>query len=261
MAGEVPLSGGGRTAVARSGDVVHRETGPWARSVHALLRHFESVGFAGAPQIVGTGFDAQGRETLTFIEGSSPHPYAWSDEAMPRLGALLRAAHDAARSFVPPPDAIWRDWFGRTLGDGERIVGHCDTGQWNVIARDGQPVALIDWEQAGPVDPLVDLAQTCWLNAHLFDDDIAERLGLPSAADRAQKLRLLLDGYGLPRERRLAIVPLMIELATHAADAEASEAGVTPDTIDPTPLWAIAWRARSAAWMLRHRRLLENAMV
>jgi len=29
------------------------------------------------------------------------------------------------------------------------------------------PVALIDWEFAGPAEPLVELAQTCWLNAKL----------------------------------------------------------------------------------------------
>jgi len=31
-------------------------------------------------------------------------------------------------------------------------------------------VALIDGELAGPVDPLVELAQACWLNAKLDDD-------------------------------------------------------------------------------------------
>ena len=50
------LTGGGRTAVSRIGDVVHRQTGPWAKSVHALLRHLEAEGFTGAPQgPVGTG--------------------------------------------------------------------------------------------------------------------------------------------------------------------------------------------------------------
>jgi hypothetical protein len=34
---------------------------------------------------------------------------------------------------------------------------------------------------------------------------------------------------------------------------------VTPDQGDTTALWAIAWRARSAAWMIRHRHLLEDA--
>lgn len=65
---------GGRTNVWRKGQVVVRETGPWASSVHALLNHLESVGFAGAPRVVGSGFDSEGRELLTYIEGNSAHP-------------------------------------------------------------------------------------------------------------------------------------------------------------------------------------------
>jgi thiamine kinase-like enzyme len=60
-------------------------------------------------------------------------------------------------------------------------MGHCDVAPWNIVARAGMPVALIDWEFAGPVDPLVELAQACWLNAKLHDDIVAEREGLPLA--------------------------------------------------------------------------------
>jgi hypothetical protein len=41
----------------------------------------------------------------------------------------------------------------------------------------------------------------------------------------------------------------------------AIQAGVTPQVGDCAALWAIAWRARSAAWMARHRSLLENALT
>lgn len=43
--------------------------------------------------------------------------------------------------------------------------------------------------------------------------------------------------------------------------AEAVKARVTPDSADAAPLWALAWRSRSAAWMIRHRGLLENAIT
>src|SRR5206468_6807891 len=62
----VALTGGGQSAVHRQGDVVIRDAGPWTPAVHALLRHLEEAGFAGAPRLVGTGLDAGGRETLTF---------------------------------------------------------------------------------------------------------------------------------------------------------------------------------------------------
>lgn len=54
----------------------------------------------------------------------------------------------------------------------------------------------------------------------------------------------------------------MIELAVHAARAEAVEARVTAGSMEAVDsngypvLWAITWRARSASWLLRHRSLL-----
>jgi hypothetical protein len=258
---EEVLAGGGRNAVVRIGDIVHRQTGPWATSVHALLRHLEAQGFAGAPRLVGTGFDSLGRETLSYVEGATPGNYKWGDEAMFAVGALLRAGHDALASFVPPADAVWRDWFGRELGGATRIIGHCDTGPWNIIAREGMPVAFIDWEEAGPVDPLIELAQTCWLNAQLYDDDIAERDGLAPAAERARHMRSIVEGYALARNQRDGLVETIIAFAVHAAANEARINGVTPEGLDVTPLWAVAWRTRSASWMLHHRAILEAALI
>lgn len=50
----------------------------------------------------------------------------------------------------------------------------------------------------------------------------------------------------------------MIRLALHDTANEAIEARIVPDSTDPTPLWALAWRARSAAWMDRNRALLSR---
>lgn len=175
------------------------------------------------------------------------------------MGALVRRFHKASTSFEPPKDAVWRDWFGRDLGDGARIIGHCDTGPWNIIAREGRAVALIDWEEAGPVDPLVELAQTCWLNAQLYDDDIAERDGLGDAAARGRDLRAIVEGYGLAQAERGVLVELMIAFAIHAAANEARLNDATPGKPENV-LGAVAWRTRSASWMLSHRSLLENAL-
>jgi hypothetical protein len=150
--------------------------------VHALLRHLEDVGFGAAPPLVGSGLDADGREVLTFIDGEFTQPGPWSLDAAAAAGRLLRDLHRATRSFRPPPDAVWFPWPGRDLGRPVKVIGHCDVAPWNIVARDGLPVALIDWETAGPVDPLVELAQLAWLNAKLHDDIVARREHLPPLA-------------------------------------------------------------------------------
>lgn len=258
--GEV-LAGGGRNLVIRRGDVVHRQTGAWASSVHALLHHLEQVGFEGAPRVVGSGFDAEGMETLSFIEGEGIHPAPWPEVAFPVLGEMLRKLHDVTASFVPPETAVWRDWFGRALGGANSVIGHCDLGPWNILMRDGVPFALIDWEDAGPVDPMVELAQLCWLNAQLCDDDVGAMVGLAAPEVRARQVRIMLDAYGLAREARKGFVDRMIEMAIADAANEVIEAKVTPQSTDVTPLWAVTWRTRSAAWMFRHRMILENALA
>ena len=260
VGGEERLSGGGRTAVVRRGTVVHRRSGPWSGSVLQLLRHLQAVGFAGAPRVVGAGFDGLGRETVSFLDGWTAHPRAWPPDRLPEIGVLLRRLHEATRWYAPAPDARWQPWFGRRLGTGPSIIGHCDVAPWNLLARDDAGMALIDWETAGPVDPLVELAQACWLNAQLHDDDVAAVNGLAAPAERAGHVRLIADGYELDRDGRRMLVDLMIELAIQDAADQARQAGVTPTATDPAPLWAITWRTRSAAWMFTHRRTLEHAL-
>jgi hypothetical protein len=177
----IRLAGGGRTAVHRRGSVVIRAAGPWTPAVHALLRHLQEKGFAAAPRLAGPGLDQDGRELLTFIDGEFTQPGPWSLAGAAALGALLRDLHQATRTFRPPAAAVWFPWHGRDLGGPHKIIGHCDVAPWNIVARDGRPVALIDGETAGPVDPLVELAQLCWLNAKLHDDTVAQREHLPPA--------------------------------------------------------------------------------
>lgn len=258
---EVPLLGGGRTPVHRRGQVVLRGAGPWTATVHTLLRHLEDAGFRGAPRVVGSGFDERGRETLSYIPGEFTQPGPWSLEGAAGVGRLLRELHDATVSYRPPPGAVWRPWFGRALGGPERIIGHCDVAPWNIVARDGLPVALIDWDVAGPVDPLVDLAQACWLNAKLHDEQVAALEGLPPIDERARQLRAIVDAYGLTAVQRRGFLDLIVEFAVHDTAEQAIEVNVQPDSPGPGPLWGLAWRARSAAWMLRNRRTLENALA
>ncbi|MFI5938611.1 hypothetical protein [Actinoplanes sp. NPDC051494] len=92
---EEALPGGNTTGAARIGDVVHKPASPWTATVHALLRHLESAGFAGAPRALG--FDEQGRETLTHrrgetIGGRVPWPgRAFDDHVLVQVGRWLRA--------------------------------------------------------------------------------------------------------------------------------------------------------------------------
>jgi hypothetical protein len=157
---EAALTGGGLTAeVVRIGDTVHRSAGPSTEAVHALLRHLETKGFDGAPRALG--FDDRGREILTYIEGTAGGEVDWppelrTDAGLAAVVRLLGAFHLAVADFIPP---VGSELLGGapSLAPGE-IICHNDPGPWNLIWRDGQPVALIDWDFAGPHNPLDDVS-------------------------------------------------------------------------------------------------------
>ena len=222
----------GSTAVYREGQVLVKETGYWAPAVHSLLRHLAAVGFTAAPRVLGSGFDAAGRETLTFIEGEFTHPGPWSLEGAAAIGRLLSELHMAVAAYRPPSGARWQPWFARTLGDAPTLISHCDVAPWNIVARHGLPVALIDWEFAGPVDPLTELAQACWLNAKLHDDIVAEREGLPPLEERARQLRAMVDAYGLTARQRSGFVERIIDFVVYDTAEQADEAEIIATTTE-----------------------------
>lgn len=259
------LGGGWQTEVHRRGKTVLRTTGPQSQTVIRLLHHLADKRFDAAPAPIGTGFANDGREHLTFIEGASPQPLAWSDEAAWHIGDLLRQLHSATSDFDPGPVSVWAPWFARSLSGTHPVIGHGDLGPWNIIARDGLPVAFIDWDNAGPVDAAWELAQVTWLNAQLHDDDVAALNELPPAAARIQQARVILDGYGLPKSEREGFVDKMIEFAILTARDEAVIHSVGPDTTSPAAdgfptLWGITWRTRAAAWMIDHRQAIDATL-
>jgi hypothetical protein len=265
VAFEEPLAGGWQSGATKQGRMVLRRSGPQSRTVLDLLRHMRAGGVDFVPEPIGAGFAADGREQLTFIDGASVHPRAWSDEAVWRIGAMLRTVHDSTSGFDAGPEPVWRESFARSLAGGRTVCGHGDLGPWNILARDGEPVAIIDWDDAGPIGHVWDLANMVWLNAHLHDDDVVALHGLPSATDRVRQARLILDGYRLAAGDRIGFVARMIEFAVRSAREEAVVCDVGPTTHSPAEngfpiLWAVTWRVRAAAWMLDHRTELEAAL-
>lgn len=259
------LDGGWQRVVHRVGGLVYRSPGPQSHTIVRLLDHLHASGFEAAPRPVDGGFAPDGRERFEYIEGESPQPLAWTDEAVWRIGEMLRQVHEIGATFDPGPDPRWRPWFARSLPGARPVLGHGDLGPWNILARDGLPVAFIDWDNAGPVDALWELAQVGWLNAQLHDEDVAAQNGLAPPADRIRQLVILLDGYGLERSARPPLADMLVEFAIRSGRDEAVAAGVEPGTPSPDGsgfplLWAVTWRTRAAAWMLDHRAELRSAL-
>ena len=214
---EIPLLGGDVTeGVVRVGDTVRRTPGPGADYVHALLDHLEAKGFEGAPRYLGV--DARGREVLTFVEGEvagRPHPEWVADERrLVSLGRLLRAYDDAARDFVPPPDVEPAPGLPELPGlppaptADPDIIAHLDITPENVVFRDGEAHALIDFDFVRPGTRVDELYNAMLWWAPLNEPaDVDPALG---TVDPFRRSRLLADAYGMSDQDRTRLVEVAI---------------------------------------------------
>jgi hypothetical protein len=206
---EQQLVGGVANAgsVVRVGEHVLRPSNLHSASIHRFLSALRERGFQGASSPVG--IDDDGRERLLFIEGDVPVPpypqWAQSDAALASIASLLRAMHDASRTFDPSG----LGWSAEMADpDGGTIVCHNDVCLENVVFRDGVAVGLLDFDFAAPGRPVYDVAQFARMCVPIDDDLNAARLGW-QPADLPARLRLVADAYGLDRDSRTQLLEVL----------------------------------------------------
>ena len=157
MADEELLTGGNTTVVTRVGDTVRRPIGPWTPAVHDLLRHLASVGFAGAPRVLG--IDEADREVLGYVPGdvgtlSIERPLAaWfrSAEACWAVGRWIRDFQSAQAGFVAEATKPWRRAPGEALTPG-RVIVHHDVSPYNTVRRPDGSLVERDYARAARAD-------------------------------------------------------------------------------------------------------------
>jgi phosphotransferase family enzyme len=267
---EVPLAGGDVTeGVVRVGDTVRRPRGPWSDSVAAYLLHLEQVGFESAPRYLGV--DAQGRDVLDFVDGDVPgqpvvEPWAGTAPALVGVARLLRRLHDASASFDAPDDAVW---FGEDMPvelpadvpeePARDVVSHFDVTPQNVVFRNGEPVALIDFDLTRPGAKVRDVVNTAVYWVQLVP--ARDRHPAFADCDVPSRLAAFVDAYGLEPDARARFCDVAIGGATrswHTMQANAVQRGGG---------WARMWDEgvgelilRRRAWLTENRAMLEAAL-
>ncbi|KRA99167.1 hypothetical protein ASD83_01140 [Devosia sp. Root685] len=146
---EVALHGGLVNGVVRVGNTVRRRHSGDFSVQHALLAHLAAKGFGAAPRFLG--YDEQGREMLTYLEGHVPVGEGnFTDSQLAAAARLLRAFHDATVDFP------------LVLAGGHEVVCHNDWTPTNTVMTDGVPTGMIDFDTARPGLRLWDLTYSVW---------------------------------------------------------------------------------------------------
>jgi Ser/Thr protein kinase RdoA (MazF antagonist) len=250
---------GASGALRREGDRVIRPTGPWSASVHQLLLHLEARGFDAAPRLLDVS--AQGHEELTFIDGTVGHdpllPALRSDAALVQAMQLLRRYHDATVEFVHRGSAHWQ--LAQPDDLPLEVICHNDFAPYNCVFRDGLPIAMVDFDMAGPGSRVWDVAYTVYRFVPLCCPVNLRLLGWKNEMNTVPRLRLALSAYGLANGhkvidiliRRLA---LLRDWTVRASEAETAHARrITEDA-------HVAFYNRDLAWLVANRAGLQGAL-
>ncbi|WP_406319543.1 phosphotransferase [Streptosporangium sp. NBC_01639] len=266
---EIALIGGDVTeGVVRVGNTVRRPVGFNAPLVHALLRHLEAVGFAGAPRFLG--IDAAGREVLTFITGEvagRPRPAWIADEArLASVGRLVRAYDDAVAGFVlpagvrPASGLVEQPDMPPAPPYPAELVGHMDFTPDNIVFQDGKAAALIDFDLAKPASR-VDEVYNAMLHWAPLGDPV-DAAPLLQDVDVPRRCRILADAYEMPdtdRSRLVEVAVLRSRRAWFSMKQIAEEQGGG---------WARMWQEgigdqikRREAWLERNGAAIETALT
>lgn len=199
---EQELAGGNVSSVVRVGDFVHRPVNSWSLAVHELLLHLESSGFDGAPRF--RGFDSKGREILSFIKGEVGNdplkPYMWSEAVLIEMAYLLRRYHDSTVDFAKRQSLDnWQIVYPEPHYP--EVICHNDVAPYNTVFVGERPVALIDFDTAGPGPRIWDIAYALYRFVPLsrFNPDHEGEL-VPYDSrlhreERAARIRLFCEAY------------------------------------------------------------------
>ncbi|RYV51195.1 phosphotransferase [Pengzhenrongella frigida] len=212
---EVPLPGGDVTdGVVRVGDTVRRPIGPHSRLVHDVLTHLDQVGFAGSPRFLG--LDAKGREVLTFVAGEvagRPWPAWVADERRIVSVARLVRSYDDAVVTLPIPESGADPQFAAPAGTPPSVagraelLGHMDVTPENVVFRDAEAVALIDFDLVRPATRAEEVGNVLQWWAPLMP--IEDREPVLRDVDPIARAMVIVDAYGLSDADRDLLVPVM----------------------------------------------------
>ncbi|MGO2721364.1 MAG: phosphotransferase enzyme family protein [Brachybacterium tyrofermentans] len=172
------------------GTTVRRPRKPWTPTIHALLEHLGAQGLP-VPRPLGLDDRFEYVSLVPGLAGDDAWPDGLSPDAARSLGRLLRAVHEATRTWIPPADAVWS-----VPSTPSTPICHGDPKPGNVAWRDGIAVGLFDWDAARPGDPVEDLAYALlWAVPVDVDPDDAP-LSPAEAELRRARARALLEGYG-----------------------------------------------------------------
>jgi len=147
------------------------------------------------------GFDAQGREILTYLPGMVGHAplpdNLRADEVLVSAARLLRRLHDATADVAQ----AWLTGWQAAVRAPVEVICHGDFAPYNCVFEDGKLVGVIDFDHAHPGSRAWDLAYALYRFVPLMDPSNPDGFG--TSAEQGRRARLFCEAYGLETRAQL----------------------------------------------------------
>lgn len=204
MDSDEELTGGNADGEVRKVDgTVRKRWSASTPSVHAFVHALRDRG-VDTPEPLGR--DDRGRQVVEFVPGAlALGAERLTHAELRRVGAMVRAIHDAAAEFAPDAEGVWETAIPAPGAD---LICHNDLAPWNLLV--GDRWVFIDWDAAAPSTRLWDLAYAAQAFTLSRTDD--------SPALAAADLRAFVDGYGADDDLRALLPDAMRERAAAMLD-------------------------------------------
>jgi hypothetical protein len=180
--------------VVRVGETVRRPPHPWSPTIHALLRHLESVGFPFSPLPRHRRRGPRGADLHRRRLGPGRLGPGGRRERPGRHGrAAARLSRGGRR--LPPHRGLGRP---RRPARPRRDRLPRRLRPWNLVWRASRPVGILDWDYAWPRPPLHDVAYALEYVVPFRDDATCLRwLRYPTPPARRRRLQLFAQAYAV----------------------------------------------------------------
>jgi Ser/Thr protein kinase RdoA (MazF antagonist) len=155
---------------------------------------------------------------------------------------LLRRYHDLLATFIAPPDARWR-----IIAPGaHEVICHNDWAPYNALFDGHRPVAMLDWDSAGPGSRIWDVAWSAYTWVPLKPEATSNPVPL---AMRAPRLATFCAAYrGVePSE----VLETLVGQLRFLADLVQTEADAGDPGFAKLAAWNVPARSREHAALLR----------
>jgi len=174
------------------------------------------------------GIDALGREILTFMDGTVPDELgSTNDMQLFDFMKIVRALHDSSKELI---------------GSNHLVICHGDLSPCNVVFRDGNASAIIDWDGVYFGERWEDLTYICWLWINLANHS--------PRMDAVDVMKRALDCYGVDK----TITHDFSSKLMRRMDKALSDVSMLSDQYERVGQWVM----ESKRWVIEHQHEIQS---